>query len=137
MLAAAAAVVVLVLGAWMFWPSSSDTTPGTEATPPAAAPAASATPPPAEPAPAAAPTRGTELVTTSAVWLRVIVDGARVMEREVPAGTTIPLSPRESLVVRAGNGAAVRLTLAGEDQGVLGREGFPITRTFTIPAERR
>jgi len=38
---------------------------------------------------------------------------------------------QKSITVTLGNAAAVRLTLNGEDLGVLGREGQRIKRTFT------
>jgi hypothetical protein len=67
------------------------------------------------------------------VWLRVLVDGERALEREVEGNARIPLAPRETLVVRAGDGAAVRVAIRGADQGPLGRPGVPVTRAFTIP----
>lgn len=88
---------------------------------PVAAPAAAAQPPP----PAA------ELVALRRVWVRVTIDGERVLERELPADTRVPLEAGEIIVVRAGDGGAVRLSIRGEDQGVLGVDGQVITRTFT------
>ena len=135
--AVASAVVAVALlalfAAWMFSGPADQPAAETTSPPPAAAtvePAAAATPPPAEAAPA---TRGSELTTIRLVWMRVLVDGQRVVEREVPANTKIPLAAKESIVIRAGDGGAVKLTLAGEDQGFLGPEGRPVTRTFTVP----
>ena len=42
-----------------------------------------------------------------AVWMRVTVDGQRVVEREVPEGTRIPLNGSQ-IVIRAGDAGAVR-----------------------------
>jgi hypothetical protein len=74
-----------------------------------------------------------ELTTIRRVWMRVLVDGERVLEREVPAETRVPLTAGRTVVVRTGDGGAVRFSLGGEDQGFLGREGEVVTRTFTVP----
>jgi hypothetical protein len=68
------------------------------------------------------------------VWVRVVVDGERVVERELPANARIPLTAEKTIVIRAGNAGAVRVTLAGRDQGVLGPEGTVVTRTFSLPS---
>lgn len=109
-----------------------------QATPPATPPAADATPAPGagEPAPAPAappPVPAAELTTTRNVWVRVIVDGERVLERELAADSRIPLTPTRTIVIRTGDAGAVRLTIGGKDQGILGREGQVVTRTFTVP----
>ncbi|HET7697825.1 MAG TPA: RodZ domain-containing protein [Vicinamibacterales bacterium] len=110
------------------------------AAPPTSAPSATATPAvaadtpaTAEPAPPAAPGSGYEIVTDRRVWMRVIVDGARVVEREVPAGTRLPLKPEKSIVIRTGDAGAVRLSLRGGTPTPLGREGEVVTRSFTVP----
>jgi hypothetical protein len=90
------------------------------------APVAEPLPEPAPPPPPA------ELVTTRQVWVRVTVDGERVIERELSAGTRVPLEARGTVLVRAGDGGAVRLLVRGEDQGVLGTDGAVVTRTFTV-----
>jgi Domain of unknown function (DUF4115) len=77
-----------------------------------------------------------ELTATRPVWVRVTADGARLFERELPANTRVPLRAEKTIVIRAGNAGAVRLSLAGQDQGPLGPEGAVVTRTFTIPARR-
>jgi cytoskeleton protein RodZ len=102
-----------------------------------ARPAPPSAEPPLSPSPAAAPAepawQGSELVTIRRVWLRVLVDGDRVLEREVPADTRVPLQAQKTIVIRTGDAGAVRLSLAGEDRGFLGREGEVVTRTFTVP----
>jgi len=60
----------------------------------------------------------------------------RLLERELPAGETVPLSPRETIVLRAGDAGAVRLAIAGKDQGPLGEEGRAVTRSFDVTALR-
>jgi hypothetical protein len=61
----------------------------------------------------------------------VIVDEKRTVERELPAGTKLPIGADRTVVIRAGDAGAVRLTVDGKDQGVMGRDGFPATRTFS------
>ena len=68
------------------------------------------------------------------VWVRVLVDGQKVIERELPADARIPLTPISQIVVRAGDAGAVRVTIAGKDQGPVGRDGEVATRAFTITA---
>ena len=73
-----------------------------------------------------------EISTSRRVWLRVTVDGERVVEREVDAGTKIPLTPTSQLIVRTGDAGAVRVSLAGKDQGPLGPAGQVVTRSFVM-----
>jgi uncharacterized protein DUF4115 len=68
------------------------------------------------------------------VWLRVVVDGNRTVEREVDANASIPLPAGRTFVVRAGDAGAVRFFLNGHDQGPLGAEAQVVTRTFTSSA---
>jgi hypothetical protein len=72
-----------------------------------------------------------ELVTIRPVWVRALVDGERTIERELPANTRIPLHGQQMIAIRAGDAGALRILLDGQDQGTLGREGFPVNRTFT------
>lgn len=133
---AAAAVVLLLAGAAAFWMlRPAPDRPAVETTAavpaPSAEPAAPATaptpmPPPAPPSPV--------LTTTRAVWLRVVADGDRVLEREVPAGTRVPITAASTIVVRTGDAGAVQISLAGEEPASLGRDGQVVTRTFTLPA---
>jgi hypothetical protein len=71
-----------------------------------------------------------ELTTVRVSWVRVIVDGEKTIERELPAGAKIPLVARQSIVVRAGDAGAVRVTIDGKDQGSFGPDGAVATRTF-------
>jgi hypothetical protein len=108
-----------------------------EAAPPTVAVVPSAAEAPAPPPPAAA-TAGieapptAEVSTIRRVWLRVSVDGARVVEREVAENTTIPLRATSQIVIRAGDAGAVRVSVGGKDQGALGAAGQPATRTFAV-----
>jgi hypothetical protein len=131
------ALILLVGGGfltWTTWRKGAPQASTQSARRPVAAPASSSPEPPA-PAPAA-PTPSpyeSELVTTRTVWVRVIADGERVLERELPADTRVPIEARETLVIRTGDAGAVRLSIGGHDQGFLGREGEVTTRTFTVP----
>ena len=125
-----AAVGVLAVFLWSRGGSEEETVP-TEA---AAAPSAPA-PAPAAPAAATSGTQGppppAEVSTSRSVWMRVTVDGQRVVEREVAAGTRIPLKGSQ-IVIRAGDAGAVRVSIAGQDQGEFGPAGQPATRTFSV-----
>ena len=63
--------------------------------------------------------------------LRLMSSENGMVEREVAAGTKIPLNGSQ-IVNRAGDAGAVRVSIAGKDQGVLGPAGQPATRTFTV-----
>ena len=154
--AAVAMLVLVILAVVFFWFRPSDVeAPGgpprpPESSPPSAAPAASpgASTAPAAPAPSApsAPGRAAappasaaamEISTTRDVWMRVTVDGLRTVERVVPGNTRIPIAAGGRIVIRAGDAGAVRVSIAGKDQGPLGRDGEVATRTFTPPAPPR
>jgi cytoskeleton protein RodZ len=110
--------------------------PAPKATPAASAPAPQPSPAATSPGPApivpATPRRAIniELTTLRAVWARVVVDGAKTVERELPAGTKLPIGADRSVSIRAGDAGAVTLVVDGKDQGVMGRDGFPATKTF-------
>ena len=128
------ALLLIAAGGWITWmmrtrsPETSVTAPPPDTR--AAAPPAS--PSPAAPAnqPAAA---ASELTTTRRVWVRVIADGQRIVEGELPANARVPLTAEKTVVIRAGNAGVVRLTLRGKDQGALGPEGTVVTRSFVVP----
>jgi hypothetical protein len=132
-----ALVVALAAGllAMSLWNRAPESAPpaATTADAPPAAPAPTAAPAPAPPAAAARPTSGSELTTIRRVWMRVTVDGARVLEREVPAGTIVPLTAEKTIVIRTGDAGAVRLSMRGGAAAPLGREGEVVTRSFTVP----
>lgn len=73
-----------------------------------------------------------ELIALRRVWVRAIVDGERAFERELQADARVPLRAVRTIVIRAGDAGAVRLSIDGRDQGVLGRDGMVATRTFTV-----
>jgi hypothetical protein len=100
---------------------------------PAVEPSAPAALPQVAAAVPAAATQQSAITTSRRVWMRVTVDGARVVEREVPAGTRLPLAAEKTIVIRTGDAGAVRLSIRGQDQGFLGAEGEVVTRSFAVP----
>jgi cytoskeleton protein RodZ len=90
------------------------------------------------PAPQPAPGGGiqVEIVTLRPVWVRVLVDGERAVERELRGNDRIPLRARRSIAIRAGDAGALRVMVAGQDQGTLGRDGEVVSRTFTAQPAR-
>ena len=80
-------------------PAADTTPPSSDQTPSASAPSTAAAAP-AEPPAAASATSGSEITTVRPVWLRVIADGERVVERELPAGTRIPFEAQKTIVIR-------------------------------------
>ena len=97
---------------------------------------ASPVPPPVTQMPGAvAPVSGrTEIIALRRVWVRVIVDGTREVERELRVDERVALPPGRTIVIRTGDAGAIRLTMNGQDRGTLGPEGEVVTRTFTAPA---
>jgi hypothetical protein len=75
-----------------------------------------------------------ELAALRRVWIRATVDGARVLERELQPNERVTLRPARTVVVRAGDGGAVRIVIDGRDRGPLGANGIALTRTFTAAA---
>jgi hypothetical protein len=100
---------------------------------PAAAPAAAQTPRPSEP-PLPTGTQS-ELRALRHVWVRVTVDGKRVLERELDAGARVPLNG-QTIVIRAGDPGAVRIFIDGQDRGLMGETGTALTRAYTSSANR-
>lgn len=137
------AIVVLgivVLGSIVFflWRGSSGDAGSTERSAPEAAavqpqpPAAAATAPVAPPqAPPFA-----ELSTVRRAWVRVVVDGRKVIERELPADSRVPIEPGSQIVVRAGDAGAVRVAIGGKDQGAVGADGQAATKIFVAKTGR-
>ena len=133
----AAAAAILVGGAWAAasWWSRPEVV--TEAAPPAprtAEPAPAARPASSSAPAAAAPvsTRAVRVTldTIRPVWMRVMVDGTRAIEREVAANEHFAYEGDTAIVVRVGDAGGVRAAFNGEDRGPLGRDGFPVTVRF-------
>ena len=132
-------IVVIAAGAlvvreWRSTPEAPVAQPAVQ-TPAAASVGSAATGlPAAVPAEPARPTdRRSELVAVRDVWVRATVDGNKIVERELEAGARVPLRGR-AIVIRAGNAAAVRVVIDGQDRGTLGAEGVVVTRSFTASA---
>src|SRR3954447_13587770 len=138
------AAAILVVGLVLLvrpWKAARPDTASTVATGGAATTASApaiTTPPPAgaAAAPAAAPAMGAhalegELNVQRRVWVRVLLDGQRTVEREVPAGTRIPLQAERAIVIRSGDAGALRVTINGVNRGPLGKDAEIVTRTFT------
>jgi hypothetical protein len=136
---------VLAAAVFFVWRSRPSESPG-EGEPPAAstsdaarapqpAPGSTPTPAPAAAAPAV-PSQPrvpkAELTTVRRVWVRVLVDGERAIERELDANTRVPLNPKERMVIRTGDAGALRVSIDGKDQGPLGRDGEVVTRAFPL-----
>lgn len=91
----------------------------------------------AAPPPASAPPGvNGELTAVRRVWVRIITDGNRV-ERELPAGTVVPLHAQRTLTLRIGDAGAVKVIVDNRDQGPLGRDGEVVMRTFTVQTPAR
>jgi hypothetical protein len=134
---AALVAAVLVIAAVAFFASRrSDDTGQTDA---AAVETPAAAPQPApQPAPVATPPPPrAEISTLRHVWIRVMVDGQKMIERELPANTRIPLDPAAQFVVRAGDAGAVRVAIGGKDQGPVGADGQVATKAFSVPPKAR
>ncbi len=65
--------------------------------------------------------------------MRVLADGERIIERELPANSRVALKAAKTIVIRTGDAGAVRLSINGTDQGPLGRDGEVVTRSFSVP----
>ena len=136
---AAAGLLLLVLV--ILWMRGGSTPPSQAARPPAPAPVATDKGVvPAVPTAVASsgPPRAlnVQLITLRPVWARVTVDDKKMIERELAGGQTIPLGADRTIAIRAGDAGAVRITVDGKDQGLLGRDGQPATRTFTARTGR-
>jgi hypothetical protein len=133
-MAVAAAVAIVLLATAVFLTRGGDRAsdePAASAPAPVAAQEPDVAP---APAPAAPPA---EIVALRPVWVRVTIDGERVLERELAADRRVPLVAGETVVVRAGDAGAVRVWIDGQDQGVLGPDGAVVTRTFSSAPSRQ
>jgi hypothetical protein len=127
--------LVLVMRPWRSSSLETSASPSTGPSTTASAPQATAPAPTASPAPAPAAPRThaleAELNVQRLVWVRVIVDGQKTIERELPPGTRVPLQADKVIVIRVGDAGALRMTLNGVDRGPLGKDAEILTRTFT------
>jgi hypothetical protein len=131
-----AVVAVVALAAlWRDPPVHSSPQTGISNAPPAAAPATN-TPAPRTPESSLPLGTPSELRALKNVWVRVTIDGQRVIERELDAGARVPLNGR-SIVIRAGDPGVVRVFIDGQDRGLMGETGIPVTRAYTSAAASR
>jgi hypothetical protein len=72
------------------------------------------------------------LSVTRPCFVSASVDGQRVIERLLPAGTQQTLDVKQDLVLTAGDAGAIALTLNGADARPLGKPGEVVTAHFTI-----
>jgi hypothetical protein len=124
-----------VLVTWI-WRSDDPESPppsSASAAAPAAAPVAAPTPKASEP-PLSVGT-SSELLALRHVWVRLTVDGKRVLERELDAGARVPLNG-QTIVIRAGDAGAVRIIIDGRDRGLMGETGIAVTRSYTSSLNR-
>jgi cytoskeletal protein RodZ len=93
--------------------------------------------PPSPPADVAAPAvaTGDRLTVGLSVkrpcWVSAKVDGQRVIERLLAAGTQQTLEVKRELVLTAGDAGAIAVTLNGADARPLGKSGEVVTTRFT------
>lgn len=101
---------------------------------PTAAQASTATPAPATPAGAASPTAATPpfqpvelmvlgLEIDARAWVRLLIDNGLAMEAVLEPGEQREWEARESIVLRTGNAAGVRVRLNGQELPALGGGG--------------
>ncbi len=136
----ALAAAVIVAGVWTAFTVPQRAEVVTEAAPPTpkAVPPTAATPDlavaarPIEASTAPAKPIQVTLQTIRPVWMRVTVDGARVLERELPAGATLSFAGDRDVLVRSGDAGGVRASVNGVDRGPLGRDGWPLTVPFSL-----
>jgi cytoskeleton protein RodZ len=97
-------------------------------------PGAEATAEPTEDATEMVPADGVELVLEldgGPSWMRVTVDGVTQLEGEQPEGERLTFSADDSITVRLGDAGVVRVTVNGEDRGMLGARAEVVEQTFT------
>ncbi|MGH7754754.1 MAG: DUF4115 domain-containing protein, partial [Vulcanimicrobiaceae bacterium] len=88
------------------------------------------------PEPSATPdaTHTFALHLTRTSWLRVTVDGTRVLEGTYPPGT-VKVFHGDQASIRVGNAGGVDLTVNGKDLGLMGRPGGVVDKSLSLAAE--
>jgi cytoskeletal protein RodZ len=72
------------------------------------------------------------IVAVGSGWMRVTVDGKVEFEGRTLAGSNYPYSGNESIAVKTGNGASIKVLYNQNDLGVLGSFGEVVERIFTV-----
>lgn len=75
-----------------------------------------------------------EILTARPVWIRAVADDVRRFERLVPENERITIDACTFVLLRIGDGGAVRLVVNGVDRGLQGRDGQVVTRRFDAGA---
>ncbi len=146
-LTAAVACIVIVLGAWLLWPShsgpsltqnvSAESSPTPAAAKPAAAPAIPAAAPSADAANASAPARKPgemELVleSTEPVWISLTdATGDRVLSQLLVPGSPRTVMVQKSATLRVGNAGGLSARLNGKPIGTIGAHGKVMDVVFS------
>ncbi len=68
-------------------------------------------------------------------WAQIIVDGVVLFQGQAEPNTIIQYEGRQEIMVKAGNGAALRITYNGRDIGLLGERGQVVQRFFTTQGQ--
>ncbi len=71
------------------------------------------------------------VVATKPCWVSAIVDGERVVAREFQTGERIAFEVGQSVVLTAGDAAALAVTINGEEARPLGSAGQVVTVRVT------
>jgi cytoskeletal protein RodZ len=71
------------------------------------------------------------VVASERTFMRVMVDGEEVFNGRVVPGTAYPYEATTSIQILTGNGAALRVTYNGRDQGLLGTFGEVVNYIYT------
>ncbi len=69
-------------------------------------------------------------------WVRVVADGAVVLEDTLDVGQVRMLEARRSITIRTGNAAGVSLTLNGKELGAMGKIGEVAERTWVVEGDQ-
>ncbi|GAB4474716.1 MAG: hypothetical protein Kow00124_14980 [Anaerolineae bacterium] len=95
--------------------------------------------PTSTPAPDTGPQISDRVVLTINVeqrtWAQIIVDGVVQYQGQAEPNTVIQYEGRQEIMVKTGNGAALRITYNGRDIGLLGERGQVVQRFFTTQGQ--
>lgn len=75
------------------------------------------------------------LLAVQRAWVRAVSDGQERYRGRVEPGVVIDLTADRQVEVSTGNGAGLRLTLNGEDLGLMGGLDEALTRIWTLEGE--
>ncbi|MCC6904367.1 MAG: DUF4115 domain-containing protein [Anaerolineae bacterium] len=76
-----------------------------------------------------------QIAVEQRTWMRVTTDGVVTFEGQVKAGDALQYLGSQSIVVLAGNAAALNVNYNGQEVGVLGERGEVIQREFTASGQ--